>query len=96
MNTQEAIDELRAMDSQIIHGSRVFRDIAEIVEWQRNQRHQLLSAVQMAYQKHHMGLAAIGWEQLGEKLHNTLCEVMGDEEYERWSSSFEDEERSML
>lgn len=56
----------------------------------------LLSAVQMSYQKHQLGLCDIGWEQLGDKLQNTLCEIMGDDAYNAWVCSMEGMDRSPI
>lgn len=47
---------------------------------------EMLEALQMAYRKHHMGDPSIGWEELSDKLLNTLCEVMGDEAFVAWSN----------
>jgi hypothetical protein len=44
----------------------------------------LLTAVKLAYRKHCLGDDSIGWDELDKFLHNTLCEVMGDEEYQKW------------
>lgn len=44
----------------------------------------LIQAVKLAYRKHCLGDDSIGWDELDKFLHNTLCEVMGDEEYQKW------------
>jgi hypothetical protein len=49
----------------------------------------LLNAVQLAYRKHHLGDESIGWEELGEVLHDALCEAMGDDGYIDWLEQVE-------
>lgn len=44
----------------------------------------LLNAVKMAYRKHHLGDTEIGWDELSDMLLDALCELMGDEEFNRW------------
>lgn len=44
----------------------------------------LLDVVQKAYQKHCLDDDSIGWDELDDMLHDTLCEVMGDKEYQKW------------
>jgi len=48
------------------------------------QRKDLLHAVQQAYLKHHCNDDRIGWDELGNILLNALCNVMGDEGYQKW------------
>lgn len=48
----------------------------------RNDR--LLHAVLCAYVKHHLGSEEIGWEKLGEILHDVICNELGDDEYCDW------------
>lgn len=44
----------------------------------------MLLALQMAYRKHHLGDDSIGWDELSEKLLDTLCNVMGAAEFVAW------------
>ena len=44
----------------------------------------LLSVVQKAYRKHHMNDTSIGWDELADDLAVTLCELMGDNQYQKW------------
>ena len=44
----------------------------------------LLAAVQLAYRKHHLNEPQIGWDELSTALLNALCEVMGDEGFQKW------------
>ena len=44
----------------------------------------MLKTLKMAYQKHCIGADTIGWSELDNKLLNCLCEVMGDEEFQKW------------
>lgn len=50
----------------------------------RNDR--LLHAVLCAYAKHHLDCVDIGWNQLGEILHDAICNEIGDKEYLAWCS----------
>ena len=50
----------------------------------RNDR--LLHAVLCAYAKHHLELPDIGWNQLGDILHDAICNEIGDKEYLAWCS----------
>lgn len=40
--------------------------------------------IQMAYEKHCLNDDNIGWEELGDMLRDTLCELVGDEEFCQW------------
>lgn len=50
----------------------------------KSDRDFLIEAAQMAYQKHHLGDPDIGWEELGDKLLDALCNAMGDDGYQKW------------
>lgn len=56
----------------------------------RNDR--LLHAVLCAYAKHHLECDDIGWDQLGEILHNAICNEIGDKEYLAWGSRMNGDE----
>jgi len=44
----------------------------------------LLEVVQLVYRKHGLGDDyAVGWDELSDKLHDVLCNVMGDD-YDAW------------
>lgn len=45
---------------------------------------ELLEAVKMAYRKHHLGDDTIGWDELSEKLLDTLCNAMGASGFLEW------------
>lgn len=47
----------------------------------------LLAVVKLAYQKHHLGDQNIGWEELGTRLCDALCNAMGDAEFQKWLES---------
>lgn len=49
----------------------------------RNDR--LLHAVLCAYAKHHLDSDEIGWDKLGEILHDAICNEIGDENYCAWA-----------
>lgn len=46
-----------------------------------------LSALRMAYRKHHMGDEEIGWEELSEHLQNTICNIVGDDQFQAFIDS---------
>jgi hypothetical protein len=48
-----------------------------------------LEALKLAYRKHRCDDESIGWNELGDKLCNALCEIMGDKEFVKWSESLE-------
>lgn len=48
------------------------------------QKKQLLAALQLCYRKHVQGVDDIGWDELGETMHDTLADVMGDDAYCAW------------
>lgn len=50
----------------------------------RNDR--LLHAVLCAYAKHHLNSPDIGWHELGDILHNVICNEIGDDKYCAWSN----------
>ena len=45
----------------------------------------LLHACLCAYRKHVSGDDLIGWERLGEILHNAICESIGDDAFVEWN-----------
>uniref|UniRef100_A0A6M3KVA8 Uncharacterized protein n=1 Tax=viral metagenome TaxID=1070528 RepID=A0A6M3KVA8_9ZZZZ len=47
----------------------------------------LVDTITLAYRKHHLGDESIGWDELGECLLNTLCDVLGDDGYQQWLES---------
>lgn len=55
----------------------------------RNDR--LLHAVLCAYAKHNLDCEDIGWSQLGDLLHNAICNEIGDEACIAWSDQMKDE-----
>jgi hypothetical protein len=71
--TQEAMDLVMYLRQELCDQEKRIRD---------NQI--LLDAVKNAYRKHHLGDDSIGWDELSEILENALCNVMGDEGYQKW------------
>ena len=51
----------------------------------------LLEAVKMAYRKHHLSDARIGWDELDDALCNALCNEIGSNEFCDWVESVEKE-----
>jgi len=49
-----------------------------------SERNLLLEVVGLAYRKHHLMDDSIAWEELSDQLHDVLCNVMGDELYQKW------------
>jgi hypothetical protein len=54
---------------------------------------QLIGVVKLAYRKHHLGHESIGWDELGGKLCDVLCELMGGEEFQKWLQTLEGTEK---
>jgi hypothetical protein len=50
----------------------------------REQIKSAVDAIKLAYRKHHLGDESVGWEELSDFLHNTMCNILGDEEYNEW------------
>lgn len=51
-----------------------------------NERAEMLEALKLAYRKHSMGDESVGWEELSERLLDTLCNVVGPQEYIKWAN----------
>jgi hypothetical protein len=51
----------------------------------------LLKAVKMAYRKHVIDDPDVGWNELSEKLHRALRDVMGREAFDKWAEGFRDD-----
>jgi len=48
---------------------------------------ELLETVKLAYRKHHLDDSAIGWDELDNKLLDSLCNAMGDGNFNKWLES---------
>lgn len=48
-----------------------------------------ISALKKCHLKHNQGSDAIGWSELGDVIHNTLAELMGDDKYVKWLGTLE-------
>lgn len=59
MNTQEAIEKLDKMQSQIIHGKRIFGDIADVIRASERVRLSALFQIGLAIENIETGKAAI-------------------------------------
>jgi len=46
-----------------------------------------LDALQAAYRKHHYGDDTVGWDELGNKLNNAVCTLMGEEGAYSWRAA---------
>ncbi len=44
----------------------------------------LLHVALLTYLKHVNGRDIIGWDALGDELHNAICEAIGDDEFCKW------------
>lgn len=49
---------------------------------------QATEALKLAYRKHHLGDEAVGWNELGDKLLNALCELMTDKGFQEWMKGY--------
>lgn len=58
--------------------------IREGIEKTISHKEILLDAVKMAYRKHWLNDESIGWDELGDILHNAICNVIGDDGYMKW------------
>lgn len=72
------------------HGSKVLTDHIRVCEKHpmRELERKLgiaLNCLKLAYRKHTKGDPDIGWDELGDDLWNTLCILMGDEEFTKWN-----------
>lgn len=74
----------RGENDAFAHRAEVLERVATQQAQLAPHAYELLEAVKMAYRKHHMGDENVGWEELGDTLHNALCNAMGDEGYQRW------------
>jgi len=45
-------------------------------------------ALKLCYMKHVADSDRIGWEELSGELCDTLCEIMGDDEFQKWLETF--------
>lgn len=64
------------MDSRIPKTEREHVAVQEIEE--------LIRILKLVYQKHHLGDEKIGWDELDDILGDTLAEIMGDDEFQKW------------
>lgn len=55
---------------------------------------QAVEALQACFRKHHMDDPSIGWDELSDVMTNALCEVMGDDGFQAWLATLDDEEAS--
>ena len=53
-----------------------------------NRNDRLLHVVMMAYAKHNLECLDIGWGELGDRLHDALCNEIGDDNYIKWAEQF--------
>jgi hypothetical protein len=45
--------------------------------------------LKLCYRKHHFEDVTIGWDELADMLCDTLCELMGDKEFQQWNLEWE-------
>jgi len=43
------------------------------------------NTLKMAYRKHVRQEDVIGWDELGDRLHDALCALIGDEGFTEWN-----------
>lgn len=49
-----------------------------------NSQNILLETLKRCYLKHHLNDPDIGWDELDDEMMTTLCEAMGDKEFQKW------------
>lgn len=71
---------------EMVNKLYVMANIAELAAENARPADEVVEAVKLAYRKHWLGDGSIGWDELGEKLHDALCNAMGDEEFVKWTN----------
>jgi hypothetical protein len=96
MNKQEKIIEIRRILNHVqfaefIDSKGLDKYAKQILELSPDEfiLEELLNAVQWTYRKHHMGDDSIGWNELSDLLNDTLFNVMGANELEKWRDSID-------
>lgn len=62
----------------------VMANIAELGAESVRPDERLVEALKLAYRKHWLNDDSIGWDELGDKLCDALCNAMGDKEFSLW------------
>ena len=51
---------------------------------------QIETTLKNCYRKHVNMDDSIGWDELGDQIHNTLCNLIGDDAFVEWNESEKD------
>lgn len=55
------------------------------------QRRMALETLQIVYRKHVLDDPSIGWDELGYRVLDTLCNIMGNDEFNKWRKQYDEE-----
>ena len=83
----------RVVKTTIMHMMKVLEKLWPDEKQLFFERNRLLDACKMAYRKHHLNDESIGREELGIHLLNTICDVIGDDEYAKWLEMMKEEKK---
>jgi hypothetical protein len=82
--TNLTIVEITKTQEDILNGLKGLKE----PPWNKmDAKDRLLHACLCAYQKHHCGNEDIRWSELGDILHNAICETVGDDTFVAWNES---------
>lgn len=62
-------------------------DLCDVCYWRKRSATRpdgVVEALKLAYRKHWLNDDSIGWDELGDKLCDALCNAMGDKEFSLW------------
>ena len=75
-------------------GNRLTKQISKLqaeVKRLKEDNERYLKMMKLFYRKHHIGDESVGWEELGDMLCNTLCNILGDDGFQKWLQSLKGE-----
>jgi len=85
----------RVVKTTVIHMMTILEKLWPDEKQLLFERERLLEACKMAYRKHHLKDESIGWDELGIRLLDTICDVIGDDGYAKWlETTKKEKERS--
>jgi hypothetical protein len=99
LNSQNAatIAALKAEAERLKEDNKAIRDANKWMSDEYRKAEKQLAmckeALKKCHRKHNQGADDIGWDELGNIIHNTLAEVMGDKDYCAWLEKLNKGER---